>query len=199
MALQGLEAIHACWVVHRDLKPDNLLIAPDGTLKLGDFGLSRVFGSPDVAYSPQAFTIWYRPPELLFGSTRYGPSADMWAMGCIFAEMMLRTALFPGSGEVDQLSKICAVMGCPTEETWPGVSSLPCYFFVPSTPRVNTLKSLLHAATIEEIDLLEKMLTMCPQKRISASEALAHPYFSSGPAPTHPSNLPRPTTIKIQK
>lgn len=114
---------------NKDLKPSNLLISSKGELKLADFGLAKLFGSPDRRYTPQCVTRWYRAPELLFGSEQYGPSVDIWAVGCIFAELMLRTPYFPGENDIDQLGKIFAALGTPTEEQWP-VCCYCCIFIL---------------------------------------------------------------------
>eukprot|EP00976_Prorocentrum_cordatum_P071512 1180355-Prorocentrum_minimum.AAC.7 len=116
---------HKMWVLHRDLKPNNLLIAPDGSLKLADFGLARVFGSPDRQLTNQVFQRWYRAPELLYGTRQYGPAVDMWALGVIFAELMLRRPYFAGTSDLDQLAKVFAALGTPTEADWPGMRLLP--------------------------------------------------------------------------
>ncbi|EGG21753.1 p34-cdc2 protein [Cavenderia fasciculata] len=191
MLLQGLDACHKNWILHRDLKPNNLLIGGDGILKLADFGLARQYGSPNKVYSPQAVTIFYRAPELLFGSRSYGPSLDIWSVGCIFAELMLRTPYLPGTSEIDQLAKIFAALGTPNETIWPGVTSLPNYIKFtdfPATP----FKQLFTAAGDDALDLLSKMLTFNPSARCSATEALNHPYFTNNPKPTNPRDLPRP-------
>lgn len=123
-------------------QPGNLLLsASDGRLVLGDFGLARMYGDsgsgmgggggggmggigPDVRYTPQSVTRWYRAPELLFGADLYGPSVDMWSVGCVFAELMLRTPYFPGDSDLDQLAKIFAALGTPTDDMWPVSSQL---------------------------------------------------------------------------
>lgn len=189
--LRAVEYCHKNWVLHRDLKPNNLLITPDGTLKLTDFGLARVFGSPNRRFTHQVVTRWYRAPELLFGCQQYGPGVDMWAVGCIFAELMLRRPLLAGDSDIDQLSKIFAALGTPTEEQWPGMTQLPDYVKFEPTP-APPLRSLFSAAGEDAMDLLFKMLKFDPVQRISATDALAHPYFTNGPAPTEPKNLRLP-------
>jgi serine/threonine protein kinase len=118
---------HSHRVLHRDLKPQNLLIDRKGALKLADFGLGRAFGIPLRTYTHEVVTLWYRPPEILLGSKMYACPVDMWAVGCIFAELVTRRPLFPGDSEIDELFKIFRVLGTPTEETWPNVVNLPDY------------------------------------------------------------------------
>jgi cyclin-dependent kinase 7 len=190
--LQGVAQCHKSWVLHRDLKPSNLLLSRDGVLKLADFGLAKVFGSPDREYTPIAVTRWYRPPELLFGANYYGPSVDMWSCGCLFAEMFLRRPYFPGESDLDQLGKIFAALGTPTVEQWPGMKSLPGYVEFeefPATP----FRILFSAASNEAIDLLSKFLQFNPAKRISAEDALKHPFFTTGVKATPLNQLPFPT------
>ena len=114
MVLQALAHCHARWVVHRDVKPNNFLVAASGELRLGDFGLARLYGSPERRYTNQVFARWYRPPELLYGSTCYGPGVDVWAAGCVFAELLLRRPWFPGESDVEILTKIFTALGTPT-------------------------------------------------------------------------------------
>lgn len=166
-------------------------MGPDGILKLADFGLARHSASPDRLMTSQVVTRWYRAPELLFGSHYYSGGVDIWAIGCIFAELMLRTPYLPGETDIEQLGLIFKALGTPTEEHWPDLNFLPDYVtftFVPKTQ----LKHLFTAASQDALDLLEKMLTMNPLKRITAAEALMHPYFQNEPRPTLPSQLPYP-------
>ncbi len=104
--LRGLAVCHSNRIVHRDVKPQNLLIDRTGVLKLADFGLSRVYHVPLRKYTHEVVTLWYRAPEILLGATHYTPAVDVWAAGCVFAEMVNRTALFPGDSEIDQLYRI---------------------------------------------------------------------------------------------
>ena len=118
--LQGLAACHGHWIMHRDVKPNNILLGPSGQVKLADFGAGRVFGSPnDKKFTTQVFARWYRAPEVLLRATNYSSPIDVFAMGCIMAELMTLRPLFPGSSEADQIYKICSVLGSPTMRTWP--------------------------------------------------------------------------------
>ena len=190
MTLRAVAHCHENWVLHRDLKPNNLLIARDGCLKLADFGLARIFGSPDRRFTHQVFARWYRAPELLLGSKMYGAGVDVWAVGCIIAEMMLKRPFFAGSSDIDQLGKVYAALGTPTETSWPGVSALPDFIeFVYVAPP--DLRHTFPNETDEAIDLLKKMLEYDPNKRITAAQALEHPYFHTKPAPIPYRRLPK--------
>eukprot|EP00252_Welwitschia_mirabilis_P006235 TRINITY_DN1705_c0_g1_i2.p1 TRINITY_DN1705_c0_g1~~TRINITY_DN1705_c0_g1_i2.p1 ORF type:complete len:433 (-),score=92.07 TRINITY_DN1705_c0_g1_i2:379-1677(-) len=192
MTLKGLSVCHRKWVLHRDMKPNNLLIAADGQLKLGDFGLARLFGSPNRRFTHQVFALWYRAPELLYGSRHYGPAVDIWAVGCIFAELLLRRPFLQGVSELDQLGKIFAALGTPRQSQWPDMNALPDFVefqFVPAPP----LRQLFPMASDDALDLLSKMLIFDPKQRVSAQAALEHRYFTSVPAPTRPDLLPKPS------
>lgn len=191
MMLKGLAFCHKKWVLHRDMKPNNLLIGADGQLKLADFGLARIFGSPERNFTHQVFARWYRAPELLFGTKQYGSAVDIWAAGCIFAELLLRRPFLQGSSDIDQLGKIFAAFGTPKSSQWPDMVYLPDYVeyqFVSAPP----LRSLFPMASDDALDLLSRMFTYDPKARITAQQALEHRYFLSVPAPTKPSQLPRP-------
>lgn len=190
MTLRGLEFCHRNHILHRDLKPNNLLLASDGQLKLADFGLARDFADPGLKMTCQVITRWYRPPELLFGCRYYSGGGDMWSVGCIFAELMLRTPYLPGESDVDQIKTIFRALGTPTEEEWPGYTSLPDYVSVGHFPKT-PLRDLFTAASSEAINLLAKFLAYDPMRRISAREALNHAYFFQAPNATHHSRLPK--------
>lgn len=175
--INGIAFCHAHRVLHRDLKPQNLLIDRTGKLKLADFGLARAFGIPVRHYTHEVVTLWYRAPEILLGSKKYSTPVDIWSIGCIFAEMVMRNPLFPGDSEIDQLHKIFHALGTPTEEMWEGVSNLPDY----STRFPNWYKRHIGETVknldTQGLDLLSQMLIYDPEKRITAQGALSHPFF----------------------
>ncbi|TFY74302.1 hypothetical protein EWM64_g9710 [Hericium alpestre] len=190
MTFRGLEFCHRNFILHRDLKPNNLLIASDGQLKLADFGLARDMADPGYKMTCQVITRWYRPPELLFGARYYSTGVDIWSVGCIFAELMLRTPYLPGESDMDQLKTTFRALGTPTEEDWPGHTKLPDYVPVGQFPKT-PLRELFTAASGDALNLLQRCLTYEPRKRISAREALTHPYFTALPYPSHLSKLPK--------
>ncbi|RKP24911.1 putative CDK5 [Syncephalis pseudoplumigaleata] len=178
--LQGIAFCHSQRVLHRDLKPQNLLINKKGELKLGDFGLARAFGIPVRSYSHEVVTLWYRPPDVLMGSRQYSTSIDLWSVGCIFAEMVSGRPLFPGNSVQDQLLRIFkypCLLGTPNESLWPNITQLPSYRAdFPVHPRV-PLERYYPKLNAAGIDLLNALLEYQPEKRISARDALEHPFF----------------------
>ena len=179
--LKGLEYCHVRGVMHRDLKPQNILVSRDGRLKLADFGLARAFVPPIRPFTHEVVTLWYRPPEILLGCKTYALPVDMWAVGTILAECTTKRPLFPGDSEVDELFKIFRVLGTPNEEVWPGVTSLQDWneaFPVWPALQISRFTSNLSDAGV---DLVEQMLQLDPKRRISAQDALAHPYFADMP------------------
>ncbi|KAI0675494.1 CMGC/CDK/CDK7 protein kinase [Trametes maxima] len=191
MTFRGLEFCHRNFILHRDLKPNNLLIAADGHLKIADFGLARDFADPGYKMTCQVITRWYRPPELLFGCRYYSTAVDIWSVGCIFAELMLRTPYLPGESDMDQLKTIFRALGTPTEDEWPGHTKLPDYVPVGQFQKT-PLRDLFTAASSDCLNLLSKCLSYDPRRRVDARDALNHPYFFALPYPTHPSKLPKP-------
>lgn len=177
--LQGVSFCHSHRVIHRDLKPQNLLINEFGAIKLADFGLARAFGVPLRTYTHEVVTLWYRAPEILLGSRFYSTAVDVWSIGCIFAERVTRKALFPGDSEIDQLFRIFRTLGTPSEDTWPGVTQLPDYKGTFPKWTRKGLEELVPNLEAEGKDLLMQLLQYDPSQRISAKAALAHPYFSS--------------------
>ncbi|NXG40739.1 CDK5 kinase, partial [Psilopogon haemacephalus] len=165
--LKGLAFCHSRNVLHRDLKPQNLLINRNGELKLADFGLARAFGIPVRCYSAEVVTLWYRPPDVLFGAKLYSTSIDMWSAGCIFAELAnAGRPLFPGNDVDDQLKRIFR---------YPlGAAAWPYPMYPATTSLVNVVPKLNATGR----DLLQNLLKCNPVQRISAEEALQHPYFT---------------------
>ncbi|PHH66581.1 hypothetical protein CDD81_7056 [Ophiocordyceps australis] len=176
---EGIKYCHSHRVLHRDLKPQNLLIDREGNLKLADFGLARAFGVPLRTYTHEVVTLWYRAPEILLGGRQYSTGVDMWSAGCIFAEMCTRKPLFPGDSEIDEIFKIFRTLGTPSEDMWPGVTSYPD--FKSSFPKWQRDYNLSLCSNLDDagLDLLEMMLAYDPVTRISAKQACNHAYFES--------------------
>lgn len=179
--LRGLAYCHQRRVLHRDLKPQNLLINDLGELKLADFGLARAKSVPTKTYSNEVVTLWYRPPDVLLGSTEYSTQIDMWGVGCIMYEMISGRPLFPGATVEDELHLIFRTLGTPTESTWPGISTNEEF----NQYNFNTYQgeSLLarapRMAHDSALGLLAKFLLYEAKKRISAATAMKHPFFES--------------------
>ncbi|XP_076650736.1 cyclin-dependent kinase 2 [Halictus rubicundus] len=176
--LNAISFCHLRCILHRDLKPQNLLIDREGHIKLADFGLARTFGVPVRTYTHEIITLWYRAPEILLGTKLYSNAVDVWSLGCIFAEMATRRALFPGDSEIDQLFRIFRTLGTPDESIWPGVSQLPDY--TSRFPRWESkcFEEVVPSFESDAKDLLMKLLTYDPNQRITAKKGLNHPYFT---------------------
>ncbi|KAF8272889.1 Pkinase-domain-containing protein [Lactarius quietus] len=192
LMLQLLSAVSHChsnWILHRDLKTSNLLMNNRGTIKVADFGLARRYGDPvGVGGMTQlVVTLWYRAPEILLGAKTYSTAVDMWSVGCIFAELMLKEPLFQAKAEIELISMIFKLLGPPTNDSWPEYSSHPLAksITLPS-PQPHQFRQKFPFLTVAGIDLLSSLLTYDPERRLSADEALQHPYFSETPAPKHP-------------
>ncbi|CAI4226164.1 unnamed protein product [Auanema sp. JU1783] len=189
--LRGLDFCHKKKILHRDLKPQNLLLDNDGVLKLADFGLARAKSVPSRTYSNEVVTLWYRPPDVLLGNTDYTTSLDMWGVGCIFAEICSGQALFPGTRDVtDQLQRIFSVRGLPNPRRWPEVIKLPHYSYLlrmapywetPFTEVNGQLEKLQRPG----LELLSMFLQLRPDDRLSAASAMLHPYFANLPRSVH--------------
>ena len=186
---------HENFVLHRDIKPNNLLIAADGEVKLADFGLARSFADPHQNMTSNVITRWYRPPELLFGTKHYSGAVDVWSVGTVFAELVMRAPYLPGNNELDQIKLICEAIGTPNDDNWPGVTRLPEYTVPGQHPVRGKDWYEMRFGTVgsEGVDLLMKTLSLDPKKRITARDMLRHPWWHSAPKPTHKQDLPRKT------
>lgn len=156
--LKGINHCHKNRVLHRDLKPQNLLINREGVLKLADFGLARAFGIPVKNYTHEVVTLWYRAPDILMGSKKYSTSVDIWSVGCIFAELVNRRPLFSGASEKDQLDKIFKIRGTPDTEVWTDMTELPLYEEGLPNYEPQNLVDLVPDLDEQGLDLLDKML-----------------------------------------
>jgi len=216
--LEVLEFMHSQNYVHRDLKSSNVLITDNYEVKLADFGLARCLdsssigrvgsndlsnaGSSEGEYTNKVITLWYRPPELLLGETKYGTAVDIWSAGCILAEVILGRPIFTGKTDMDQLKLIFDLIGTPSEKSWEGFSELKLIRTGEVTvDRVRRPKlrdkygTRIQPATA--LGLLEKLLELDPKKRFTASRALNHRYFQTDPvAMEDPRDL---GTIKLGK
>lgn len=198
MLLEGVAYCHSRGILHRDLKPANLLIGSTGYLKIADFGQARLFERESSRlYSHQVATRWYRAPELLYGALKYNEGIDLWAIGCIFGELLNKFPLFRGENDIEQLCLVLRALGTPTEENWPGLTELPDYnkiTFPNYTPMM--IEELIPEASADALDLLKSFLLYNCNKRLPANQALKHHYFFAHPLPSCPCELPKPTDYK---
>jgi cyclin-dependent kinase 7 len=196
MLMRATWFCHQNFVLHRDIKPNNLLIAANGEIKLADFGLARSFADPFQPMTYNTVTIWYRPPELFFQAQFYGGGVDVWSCGCVFAELVARDVLFRAwpENEINMVRLICEKVGTPTDDNWPGVGKLKGYVtpseIIPVRSKDQWLAGF-RAIGETGVDLLMKMLTLDPRKRSSAEQVLKHPYWTADPRPSRMEDLPR--------
>lgn len=181
--LSGIAYLHMHRILHRDIKPQNILLDKEGHLKVADFGLSRSFALPTKNYTHEVITLWYRAPELLLGARIYCTSVDMWSIGCILAELIIKQPLFAGDSEIDQVFKVFKLLGTPNNDVWPGVTRLPD--FQASFPQWDIKPPSQHAtfsskpsATTDVKDMLDKLLVYNPTGRLTAEEALNREFFA---------------------
>ena len=180
--LQGLRCCHENRILHRDLKPQNILVSPKtGVIKIADFGLARGYGIPVNGFSSEVVTLWYRAPDVLLGSTQYTTSIDMWSVGCMLVELYTGKPFLPGKDNQDQLCWIFRTLGTPTPEIWPHLitSGQAIPDWVRKIPVYQAQSLALQYSFIEPagLDLLTRFLDYRPHCRISAEEALSHPFF----------------------
>eukprot|EP00980_Cylindrotheca_fusiformis_P030912 scaffold25626_cov137-Cylindrotheca_fusiformis.AAC.3 len=202
--LEALHYMHENKYVHRDIKSSNILIDRNFRVKLADFGLARCLEPPILdkihdrgnsqKLTNKVITLWYRPPELLLGATKYGTSVDIWSAGCILAELILGKPLFTGKSEMDQLKLIFEMLGTPTPETWEGFEDLELLrtgkVSIESKNKAKLRPKYQSKISAPALNLVEKLLELDPQKRLTASRALNSRYFLAEPrAPERPEDL----------
>ncbi|XP_078395278.1 serine/threonine-protein kinase MAK isoform X2 [Cetorhinus maximus] len=204
--IQGLAFIHKHGFFHRDMKPENLLCMGPELVKIGDFGLAREIRSRPP-YTDYVSTRWYRAPEVLLRSSAYSSPIDIWAVGCIMAELYTLRPLFPGTSEVDEIFKICQVLGTPKKSDWPEGYQLSAAmnFRFPQCVPIH-LKTLIPNASNEAIQLMKGTLHWDPKKRPNSGQVLRYPYFQVGQALSIPmqyvqqpqlqNNIAQPTELK---
>ncbi|EDV97249.1 GH16743 [Drosophila grimshawi] len=189
--LDGLNYCHKKNFLHRDIKCSNILMNNKGKVKLADFGLARLYNAEDRErpYTNKVITLWYRPPELLLGEERYGPSIDVWSCGCILGELFLKRPLFQANAEMAQLETISKICGSPIPAVWPNVIKLPLFHTLKQkkTHR-RRLREDFEFMPTSALDLLDKMLDLDPEKRITAEDALRSPWLKN----INPDEMPTP-------
>ena len=184
--LSGLAYLHAASVIHRDLKPQNIMVDSSFVVRIGDFGLARAYTLPfSVKVDQEIVTRWYRAPELLLGTlgATFTPAIDIWSLGCIFAEIVRGEPLFTGDSEDDQLRRILNLLGQPDEKSWPGVSKFRNFSklrdLTTTSPQFSSKFRNWYGAWEPARELLLAMLMLDPAQRITAADALRHPFFES--------------------
>ncbi|KAJ1676432.1 serine/threonine protein kinase, CMGC, CDC2/CDK sub, partial [Spiromyces aspiralis] len=192
--LEGTAYMHRNKILHRDMKASNLLINNEGKLLIADFGLARPYEPSERRdMTPLVVTRWYRPPELLIGESKYTEAIDMWGVGCIFAEMLMKRPLFPGNSDLHQLELIFQMCGTPDQSTWPGWESLGNTTIASDIKTRYPRKLRGHFQRYDEhaADLLDMLLQLNPARRLRAEEALDHAFFKSPPFPARPEEMPK--------
>nr|KJB42551.1 hypothetical protein B456_007G157300 [Gossypium raimondii] len=183
--LQGLAHMHRNGYFHRDLKPENLLVTKD-VLKIADFGLAREVSSMPP-YTEYVSTRWYRSPEVLLQSSSYTPAIDMWAVGAILAELFTSSPIFPGESEIDQLYKICCVLGAPDWTSFPEATNISRLINISYSEILPTnLSDIIPNASPEAVDLIMQLCSWDPLRRPTADQALQHPFFNVDARIPHP-------------
>ncbi|XP_071959616.1 cyclin-dependent kinase 10-like [Antedon mediterranea] len=187
----GIHFLHKNFIIHRDLKVSNLLLTDKGCLKIADFGLARMYGLPVKPMTPRVVTLWYRAPELLFGSKEQTIAIDMWAAGCIVGELLSHKPLLPGKAELQQIEMIVNLLGTPNEGIWPGFSELPLLenYNLKQQP-YNNLKDKFPWLPASGLRLLNMLFMYDPKKRATSLECLQNSYFKEPPLPCDPKLMP---------
>ena len=165
--------------MHRDLKPQNVLMTSSGQIKIADFGSSRAFGVPVRILRGNVVTLWYRAPEILLGSPSYGCPIDLWSIGVIMTEILMGEVMFRADTEEEQLNVIFSVLGTPTTQSWPAANNLPNFQENSTASLENTLHQRLSPDLSDlAVDLIQNLLILNPDDRMTANEALRHEFLA---------------------
>ncbi|CAO3635833.1 unnamed protein product [Cunninghamella blakesleeana] len=189
--LEGTAYLHHNKILHRDMKAANLLINNEGILQIADFGLARGIEEGNREYTSCVVTRWYRPPELFLGERRYTTAIDMWGIGCVFGELLKSRPILQGHDDIDQLKRIFLLCGSPTQENFPGWNKLQDAGNVKFEPSSRRVVEEFKKYDSQAADLMDKFLTLDPNRRITALDALDHDYFYTKPLPADPGDLPK--------
>jgi len=181
---RGLDYIHKRFIIHRDIKVSNLLLTDGGCLKIADFGLARQFTLPNGAMTQMVVTLWYRAPELLFGSKYQTTAIDIWSAACVIGELLCHRPLLPGRSEIHQINVIIDMFGTPNEKIWRGFNDLPALknFTLRQQP-YNNIKQTFPWLSNAGFRLINFMFMFDPSKRATAEDCLRSSYFKEAPLP----------------
>eukprot|EP01062_Namystynia_karyoxenos_P034202 TRINITY_DN25076_c0_g1_i1.p1 TRINITY_DN25076_c0_g1~~TRINITY_DN25076_c0_g1_i1.p1 ORF type:complete len:480 (+),score=102.98 TRINITY_DN25076_c0_g1_i1:137-1576(+) len=180
--LQGTAYCHSRAIIHRDMKPQNVLVSAQGELRICDFGLARLFNYPPEPLTREVITLWYRAPEIMLGLVTYTPAVDLWSVGCIIGEMINRVALFRGDCEVGTYVKICELLGSPQPQgPWALLTHCPDWQDGFPNFKGYDIGRWIHTRDADLLDLVRELLNMDFQQRLSAKLALLHPAFRNLP------------------
>lgn len=177
--LRGIEFCHLHSIIHRDIKPENILVSKEGVLKLCDFGFARTIAGPGEVYTDYVATRWYRAPELLVGDPNYGKAVDIWAVGCLQAEMLTGEPLFPGDSDIDQLYHIIKCFGTLIPKHKEVFMKNPLFvgMRLPEVRNVEPLERRFPQLAALSLTVMKLSLHLDPDQRPTCHQLLRHEYF----------------------
>ncbi|XP_052068901.1 cyclin-dependent kinase-like 4 isoform X15 [Mytilus californianus] len=177
--LKGVEFCHVHNIIHRDVKPENILVSKSGVVKLCDFGFARTLAQPGESYTDYVATRWYRAPELLVGDTKYGKAVDIWAIGCLLSEMLTGEPLFPGDSDIDQLYHIVKCFGNLTPRHKEVFLRNPLFvgMRIPEVKETVPLEKKFNRISSFALDLMKQSLRLDPDDRPTCTQLLKHEFF----------------------